>query len=149
MKIVNTLILLVTISCGRAETDIDPRLEKDFKAFVDDCNYYSNSRCITKLRDGLKMLVTEPGTVGVNSKTGAVVVGMCKESLGGGREVVIDSDYANKGGTLLRTLIYHELGHCLLDREHDQDKVIMQKSLKMLEDENDWEPSVKELFDAE
>ncbi len=53
------------------------------------------------------------------------VIGACKIWSDGYRAIEIDPDYWNSGITNLhrRALIYHELGHCILDLPHNSNMI--------------------------
>ncbi len=47
------------------------------------------------------------------------VAGQCQTYVNGNRAVVMDESYWNKSSDLVREfLVFHELGHCVLGREH-------------------------------
>jgi len=51
------------------------------------------------------------------------VVGQCSAYSDGSKEIVFDEDYWNNSNMNEREyLVFHELGHCVLNREHRNDK---------------------------
>ncbi len=49
------------------------------------------------------------------------VAGQCISYTDGSREVVIDKSVWDRSGDLIREfIVFHELGHCILDRAHDE-----------------------------
>lgn len=58
------------------------------------------------------------------SKEGNKAIGVCLRYSSGVNEVIIDEEYWNSGISYYRQkiIIFHELGHCLLDRGHKDEK---------------------------
>ncbi len=51
------------------------------------------------------------------------ILGQCKSYSDGSHEVVFDEDYWNRISDIEKEyLVFHELGHCILDRAHDDTK---------------------------
>lgn len=60
---------------------------------------------------------------GGNNPAGGTTVGVCRVWDSGRREVLVNKDWwFSKGDMARRLLIYHELGHCSFDRDHDSRK---------------------------
>jgi hypothetical protein len=92
--------------------------------FVSDAAAHGRSVDITHLVVQQAALTSDSSTVvvgGVSETTTTADVGLC-EFNASGPTVTISNDAAqNYGPESLEALIYHELGHCLLTLEHNED----------------------------
>lgn len=62
------------------------------------------------------------------------------------RIIYLDPAFIQAYPELTRTLVFHELGHCLLDLEHSEDRVdIMYPTLPTIPD-TDWSGAVDRIF---
>lgn len=94
----------------------------------------------------------------VENIRGNGTVGQCKIYSDGMQEVVIDEGYWDRiGDEQKEFLVFHELGHCILGRDHDDTvlvedicKSIMRSGLtdcNIIYDDNSREMYLKELFE--
>lgn len=120
MKALNTILALTVLSaCGHAhKVEIDPVL----KPYVDDFIALSGAYRASPVE--LDDLVVEFGT-----PTKPTAIGECRTGPWKSPTVVIDPTWWNEEPMLkyypeMRALtVYHELGHCLLQRGHREDVI--------------------------
>lgn len=91
------------------ENFIDDELSQYFESFREEAAKYDIDVDYTELRiDGYLQNITERG-----------VAGQCQRFEGGLSAVIVEPSYWNTIDGLEREfLVYHELGHCVLGREH-------------------------------
>lgn len=91
--------------------EMDPEIEVYFVSF----EYEANQR-------GVDINIEDEQLVGYFTEIEEDIVGQCAKLTDGSKEVRIDLDYWNKSNELEREfLIFHELGHCILNRSHTDD----------------------------
>lgn len=116
MKLLTILILLT--SCGRVKPKdyvITPKSNKKFTI--------SNEIFIPYYNTYEKETNVNPFHVTINfSNLNDNIAGVCYSWNNGDKEILIDIEYWNSYDELQREiLIFHELGHCILNRKHKTD----------------------------
>jgi len=113
--IISTCILLTTItSCNKDnDNEIEAELQFHFDSFVTEAFEHGMDISLEDLDiGGYIENIQESGTLG-----------QCKTYSNGSKQVVIDLPYWNSADEIEREyIVFHELGHCLLGREHKDDK---------------------------
>jgi len=103
--------ILVLQSCGKGEerAAVDSQLQVFFEEFSTEA----------QIR-GLEIDLTEMDVSGFfDNIEDQLTMGQCKQYDDDSKEVVIDADHWNKlSSTEKEYLVFHELGHCVLGREH-------------------------------
>lgn len=167
-KILKTIIFLVIalacIACGREEleTVLFPHAPRQFKGIAPDLDptvMRFEAHCgvnVGALTAGIgKIEQTEPGNriAGQCINTTELISGFSS------KEIIIDSEFWSIAESEFRKewVILHELGHCILNRDHDDEMLspFVPKSImvsmapglahKLLEDGNDYEYYMNEL----
>lgn len=108
-------ILLLTIcSCNNEnENEIEAELQVHFNSFIEEAAAHEMDISLEDLNiDGYIENIQERGTLG-----------QCKSYSNGSKQVVIDQPFWNRADEMEREyIVFHELGHCLLGREHNDAK---------------------------
>jgi len=108
-KVIFASFIIGLISCTHEHTQTVPL---EFQSYVDD--FFIDAR-----KKGINIDLTD-FTLDMSFTSIADADGRCYFQ---GNQVVIDSNYWIKAHPLERRwLIYHELGHCILDRRHDDER---------------------------
>lgn len=108
------LALLLLNACASKENhfEIDPAFQSHYDSFIREANTRG------KLQNVDDLIMKFMDDLGANS-SGATILAQCKTSSGGTPTVEVDaSKWGGLGNCQKYALIYHELGHCLLNREH-------------------------------
>lgn len=145
------LILVVIISCGK-ETDDNQYIANELQQYFDQFEVEAAQYDIEVDIDDLDL----SGYIENIQSNGTV--GQCKIYSDGMQEVVIDERYWSRIGYAEKEfLVFHELGHCILGRDHDDSEIvgdicksIMRSGLtdcSVLYDEVNRELYIKELFE--
>lgn len=92
--------------------------------YVDDrlYEYFENFKAEAAKRDVEVdyVAMNVEGTIGDITERG--IAGQCQTYTNGSKAIVIDESYWNKVSALKREfLVFHELGHCILNRDHLDD----------------------------
>jgi len=108
-------ILLSGISCGKDESVdlfVDSSLQEYFDRFAEEAALRNVTVDYTASRvSGYIRLITTPN-----------VIGQCAHDADQPNTVIIDKIYFDSANDLNREfLVFHELGHCVLNREHLDD----------------------------
>ena len=119
MKYISTLlyILLVIITlCGcskQFDNDIETELQVHFDNFVVEAEANGVAISLDEIDIGAYLENIETrGTLG-----------QCKSYSDGSKQVAIDLPFWNRASDLEREyVVFHELGHCILGREHSDEK---------------------------
>ena len=126
MKLINTLsllaLLILSTSCGQILNDV-LKINSDSRA-----NSSSNSVFSTYVAEfestGKAIYGTSDFSIGdipinFGDTTNDAFDGVCIEYSGGDKEIIIKESWWNSADTSQRKeMIFHELGHCRLGREH-------------------------------
>ncbi len=116
------LLTLVFMGCSggnEGPTDYGPYpapggISEDIEPFVRDFEGIYNVS-IT-----YAVIFDDENETGGSNPSGGTTVGVCRVWTNGKREVLVNRAWWNSKGTLpRRLLIYHELGHCSFDRDHE------------------------------
>lgn len=106
-----TLVLFVhLVGCQK---DVSTEIEGDLQAYFDDFVDEANAHGVHITLDNIDI-----GGYIENIETQGTL-GQCKSYSNGSKEIVIDQPYWNQASDMEREyIVFHELGHCLLGREH-------------------------------
>jgi hypothetical protein len=150
------LTTLALVGCGNAidaitpkvNTEIDEELKVDFNYFIESCSSYPDKK---KLCDKNKQHLESVKLVDSleNSKSGAKVVGLCTVYSTGKRTIKILNNAVEQNSYAHKGLMFHELGHCLLDYGHaaKSSQRIMAPSLLQEQDYKvNWASLMQDLF---
>jgi len=126
---------------------VDGPIRPHFVEFVEFCKLSSQSDSDTCLAN-LGKLKSVRLKSGVLDQENPTVIGLCEISID--RAVTIRSDFFNHKSIAFKALVWHELGHCLLDLDHvnGTNNHIMNANLpssKILQ--SSWSVLVKEFFE--
>ena len=94
---------------------VDPQIRPHFVEFIEFCKLSSKSDsdvCLANLSK-LKNIRLKSGALVESNPT---VIGLCEISID--RTVTIRSDFFDHRSIAFKALVWHELGHCLLDLDH-------------------------------
>lgn len=144
-------------ACGTPDTPpkpeaatAGPQVDLELQPFVDDFLQECETRrtdCTESLNRIKSIRVTE--IPDINTKDDEVVIGLCYDNIFN-RRIEINKEIIGKSYTYIRVLVYHELGHCAYDLDHDKDpKAIMAANMPdMWVIIKNWEDMVMDLFGA-
>ncbi len=119
MKSLLTLILpcLLLVIASSCSSENDNEIAAELQTYVDDFVEEATTRGMELSLDDFDL----GGYIENIEQRGTL--GQCKSYTNGSTEIVIDEPYWNRVGETEREyLVFHELGHCLLDREHEDTK---------------------------
>ena len=108
------VVLLNFVSCSQEfDNDIEEELQVHFDNFIQEASLQGLEISLDEIDlDAYIQNIEERGTVG-----------QCKSYSNGSKQVVIDQFFWNRASHLEREyVVFHELGHCILDRDHDDAK---------------------------
>lgn len=111
-----SILFLITIGCSEdtevsTESFIDADLTEYFELFE---NEASNR--------GFLIDISALGVAGYIQRLDDDIAGQCATYTDGSREIRINGDYWTRASlTEKEMLVFHELGHCVLGRGHDDD----------------------------
>lgn len=108
------MICFNLMSCTQSfENEIEADLQIHFDNFIQEASYYGKEISLDEIDiDAYIQSIEERGTLG-----------QCKSYSNGSKQVVIDQQFWNRASTLEREyIVFHELGHCILDRDHDDSR---------------------------
>jgi len=111
---IGCFVMLNIISCSQgSENEIEAELQVYFSSFVEEASTYGMDISLEDIDlGGYIENIEARGTLG-----------QCKSYSNGSKQVVIDEPYWDRVDDLEREyLVFHELGHCLLGRDHDDTK---------------------------
>lgn len=119
MKITTKILLLLILGCTwmSCSTENDKVIESELISYFEDFENEATARGLD-----IKIENIDIGAYIHNIETRGTL-GQCKSYSDGSHEVVIDAQYWERISTIEREyLVFHELGHCILDREHKDEK---------------------------
>lgn len=135
-----TLLLLLAV-CGCAPAvvpAIHPDLVKYIDSFVDDCSRYGAN--LTDLR------YLQYVNYGNNIAGKPEMVGVCWSLFVPGVKFATAIEVQDMNDDLLqKALMYHELGHCVLNLPHKPDTIMAESMLFRKEYEDNWDKLVEGL----
>jgi hypothetical protein len=113
------LISLLLVGCGRSginsnvgPNDIDPAFQPMYEQFIADAN-----KAGIPLQDGQSTTIKFFDSSQMDNL--GEVIGECDDIGWGGSNILIDSDFWKLSPPAIQQiLLYHELGHCILDEIH-------------------------------
>ena len=134
---------LILIGCGHL-SDIDGRLGKITSEFLADCHKYNNELCLIRFEKGISVGVAEQNSLDTETKR---VLGVCERPTSEleRRKVLIDEVAFTRDKMVFKTIVYHELFHCLVDRGHSTTGIMAPK-LIYISPEN-WKDMVRDEFE--
>ena len=103
-------LLLFIYSCSQEnDNEIESELQIHFNNFVEEASDHGMYISLDDLDIGGYIInIEQQGTLG-----------QCKSYTNGSKQIVIDQPYWNRADQMEKEyLVFHELGHCLLGREH-------------------------------
>lgn len=100
-------MLLLSSCAGKVYLVIDPDLQEYITRFENDGDIKITN------------LVASFGNPGSNKNPDLLTVGVCKTGIGAPNIVILKSYWESIDDLQREQLMYHELGHCILDRNHD------------------------------
>ncbi len=110
-----TCVLLATISSCDQEynNEIEAELQIHFNNFVEEASTHGLDISLDNFDIGAYIEnIEQRGTLG-----------QCKSYSNGSKQIFIDEPYWNRVDEIKREyLVFHELGHCLLDRDHNDSR---------------------------
>ena len=148
LGLISILSVLFVRCTVENENVIHEELEAYFQSFEQEANYYGLEISLDEIDISAYVEhIEERGTLG-----------QCKSYSNGSKEVVIDNFYWSQADDLEREyLVFHELGHCILGREHHDSRdasgictSIMQSgngSCRGIYNEENREKLLEELFE--
>jgi hypothetical protein len=156
---ISSTFLITCVACGTQEdngivrpalpleydTEIDAALMPYVQGFIQDCEQ-RRTDCRKRLR-----LVKEVKVVPITHKQDnpdLITVGLCYKNLVASK-VHISDEILKNSGYYIRAVVYHELGHCMYDLEHEgQDGRLMGEVMpSIFTIIQQWPTMVSELFD--
>lgn len=145
------LITMSTIGCGDAKGYTHPELRPYVSRFLVDMARYRDPLSVKVAKVQVKVIDIELATL--TNKTQA---GVCLMYSNIPVSIRVDlKTWSKMTDTAKEMLIYHELGHCILDREHRNDRTKLGYSNSIMDEEDkipDWlyearrEHYLRELF---
>jgi hypothetical protein len=153
------LVLFTLVGCGRGyenqrtiHADVDPDLRDFYYQFLQ----YSD-RLGVSIDKNLKTLRYVDSIRGNPATTGPIIEGECYSQYINGQDVrsidIRRSPYGNNTPwerTLLRTIVFHEMGHCVIGLKHTEEgsNQIMDPVLTMSAEymQNNWDDMVRYEF---
>jgi hypothetical protein len=125
---------------------VDAPIRPHFAEFIEFCKLSSQDDADTCLSNINKLKSVRLKT-GVIDKSNPTIIGVCE--IGIDRTVTIRSDFFDHKSIAFKALIWHELGHCLLDLDHIEGNHIMNANLpspRVLQ--SSWTFLVKDFFES-
>lgn len=126
---ITTLLISACVACGTsdAQKPLEPKLigpppavDKELRPYVDmfirDCEARRKD-CQERLSKILEIRVVNMPNF--SKKDDEIVIGLCYDGFLIKR-IEINKQIMSYHGRYLQTLVYHELGHCMYDLEHEQ-----------------------------
>ncbi len=117
--------LFLLASCNRIDVDLDDPSDSSNNAEVEaDLQAYFDRFENEGAKRGLDIDLAADGIIGkIEAIDQEHVAGLCMYSSDAPNEVTIDLDFWNSSSALWREfVVFHELGHCYLDRDHREDQ---------------------------
>jgi len=112
MKPLILLLAIILFSCKEETTfSVQPELKPYYDSFMAEAkkrNFTSFDRI-----DNLIMIIRPNTTKDYGG------LGVTRKITGGQHYIYIDQDFFNQHPNAVETVVFHELGHCYLDREHN------------------------------
>ena len=110
------LILMIGLmsGCGRSGPVVDPALAGLYDKFMADAQAHG-----VEIDQGrINELAMSFGDLGKKADLAGPMIGYCDVN-GHGHQVVVDKTFWDSSNDIDKeSLVFHELGHCLLDRQH-------------------------------
>ncbi len=149
MKYTSIILINLLVACGQFNY-IEPDLAILTGEFIADCHKYHNNKCLDRFDSGISIGVAAPYSL---DEAGNHVVGICygreyNRHYPTIRKVLIDKDYVEQGGLMLKAVLYHELAHCLLACGHNSANVIMKAEIGTIESEEELNTAIIALFNG-
>lgn len=151
-----SLLMYFLLLCNLTTSDtavFDHYTTPDLQVYVDsfytDCNRFPESSLMCRIgRSFVRYVIRWDNFDNWDDHTSDDrVIGVCTSGIGYSRNVYISKDITDP--VILKALVYHELGHCILHRWHTKEScdsimVPVMKESKYYTD--NWDKLTKELF---
>jgi Zn-dependent peptidase ImmA (M78 family) len=107
------LVLILTNCTKQFDNEIEYELQIHFDTFVEEAAAYDLNISIEQVDIGAYVTnIEQRGTLG-----------QCKSYSDGSKQIIIDQPFWDKASDIEREyVVFHELGHCLLGRDHKDEK---------------------------
>ncbi len=135
-------ILPLVVSCGmEMPTYIHPDLLPYYNEYVKECNDNALCRKATRMDIGI---LTFRDTLPTSGQKNTMAIGVCYYQ---DREVYIRSDIKDKlNEYTYKALVWHELGHCMHNLQHNEKTTIMSSNSRMIYSNKSWQQAKKEFY---
>ena len=121
-----TFIIVLTMSnCTKQlDNEIESELQLHFDTFVNEAAAHDLDISIDNIDIGAYVAnIEQRGTLG-----------QCKSFSDGSKQIVIDQPFWNSASDIEREyVVFHELGHCLLGRDHNDEKDATGKCVSIMQ----------------
>ena len=127
---------------------VDAPIRPHFAEFIEFCKLSSQDNadtCLANLNK-LKNVRLKPGVI---EPSNPHIIGVCE--IGIDRSITLRSDFFDHRSIAFKALVWHELGHCLLDLDHidGEDNHIMNSNMPNVKTlQSSWSSFVKDLFES-
>lgn len=140
IRIITVLLLLV--ACGKDDLARrqEPILDEMRLDFIAQCEKFDHKGCLAKADS---MMIYAVAKDSLNSNDEVKAAGKCIHPI---NQVLIDESVLTD--KLLKNLVFHEFGHCLLDAKHGTGVMMLTPVENIIPEGELWDAVVKELFDT-
>ena len=121
-----TCVLLLLMSNCSKQTDstIETELQIHFDTFLNEAEAHDLNISLDQIDIGAYVENIEKGGT----------LGQCKSYSDGSKQIVIDQPFWDNANDLEREyVVFHELGHCLLGRDHDDTKDVSGNCMSIMQ----------------
>ena len=117
MKKIVTYCFVITFSCMACQNDDDKKIDAELAEFIE---VFLEEAEIREVAIDLGMLDISAHIMNIQERN---IVGQCYTYSNDSKEIIIDENYWRELDYLDKEYIMlHELGHCILDRDHINNK---------------------------
>jgi Zn-dependent peptidase ImmA (M78 family) len=107
------MMLFVSNCTEQSDNEIDAELMIHFDTFV-------NEAAVRDLKISLDQIDLDAYVTNIETRG---TLGQCKSYSDGSKQIIIDQPFWESASDIEREyVVFHELGHCLLNRSHDDSK---------------------------
>jgi len=120
-----SILMLIMSNCTKqSDNEIEAELKIHFDTFVTEAEAHDMDISLDQIDIGAYVAnIEQRGTLG-----------QCKSYSDGSKQIVIDQSFWNSASELEREyVVFHELGHCLLGRDHDDTKDSSGKCISIMQ----------------
>lgn len=124
-------LLMILVGCGQEKinnyhsaypdyyNNFAPEVRHYVNEFEQDSKVFGLARRANNI-NSIKVIDQEIVGRDPNKKIHPDVVGVCYKMRNGKREIELESEFLNSSYDIIKkTIIYHELGHCVMDKPHN------------------------------